>query len=156
MSRISLLTLLFTLILGCQGSPSSAQPTPSQPPAAKKDGRVTVNPDGPVFYEREASNHAITLARGHAQGAHTLKILPRGGYKINTQFPTKWTLQDKTIYGPKQFQLDKASGSLTITDKPTTALQGTLRFSVCTDEACEIKTVEITTQPSAPDNNTTL
>jgi hypothetical protein len=81
----------------------------------------------------------------------SIRVLPKGEYKINLEFPIKLKVSGSTAATPPQLELTaKQAARLTKAElllKPTFkvsapgshAFTGTLRFSVCTEKQCEIK-----------------
>jgi hypothetical protein len=100
--------------------------------------------------------YALTV-KGPASGklnaplVATIRVLPKGGYKMNLEFPTKLKVAGPASATPPQLELTaKQAAKLTKAElllKPTFkvnapgvhAFAGTLRFSVCTEKLCELK-----------------
>jgi hypothetical protein len=105
----------------------------------------------------EAKPYAIAV-KGPAAGkvgaalAATIQVTPKGEYKMNLEFPTKLKVSGPAAASPQQLELTaKQATKLTKAElllKPTFKVsaagshtfKGTLRFSVCTEKQCEIKT----------------
>jgi hypothetical protein len=106
---------------------------------------------------RTAGSYAITVKapspvkKGEAATA-VIQVMPRGPYKINLEFPLRLKVGGPASASPRELQLTaKQAAKMTKSElvlKPSFkltaggehAFSGTLRFSVCTDAQCEIKT----------------
>lgn len=83
--------------------------------------------------------------------AATVQVVPKGPYKINLEFPLKLKVSGPASATPRELQLTgKQAAKLTKAElvlRPSFKVgaagshpfKGTLRFSVCTDAQCEIK-----------------
>jgi hypothetical protein len=87
--------------------------------------------------------------------AATVRVVPRGRYKINLEYPTKLKVQGPAAATPGEATLTaKQAAKLdasVILFKPAFRLKaagnhafsGKIRFSVCTEEQCEIKNEKV-------------
>jgi hypothetical protein len=105
----------------------------------------------------EAKPYALTV-KGPSAGkvgaalAATIQVTPKGEYKMNLEFPTKLRVSGPAAASPQQLELTaKQATKLTkaelllrpafkVSAAGSHTFKGTLRFSVCTEKQCEIKT----------------
>lgn len=127
--------LILCLVAACNGKSGGS----SQPP---------VTPRGPSF---ALSVEAPPEVKVGGESAPSIRVVPRGGYKVNMEYPTKLQVKAPSGVSPAEETLPRARAAThtegEILYKPTFkletagehAFQGTLRFSVCTKQQCEIK-----------------
>lgn len=116
---------------------------------AKRGGNQAPGPPFALTVEAPAEGRAGT------ELAATVRVVPRGRYKINLEYPTKLKVQGPAAATPRETTLTaKQAAKLdasVILFKPAFrlgaagdhAFSGTIRFSVCTDEQCEIKNEKV-------------
>jgi len=93
-----------------------------------------------------------------------VKVVPRGGYKVNLEYPTRLQVKGPAGVSPGEATLGaKQAATLTAAeilfrpafkiDAPGDhAFEGSLRFSVCTDKQCEIKNEKVKWVARVPAN----
>jgi len=130
--------LQLLLMLGLVAACSTKSNGPAQP----------VTPSGPSF---ALSVEAPPEVKVGGESAPSIRVVPRGGYKVNMEYPTKLQVKAPAGVSPAEETLPKAKAARhtegEILFKPAFklesagehAFQGTLRFSVCTKQQCEIK-----------------
>ncbi len=140
-----LLVLVFLLSsgVGCSSKASSAPPAGQEIASANES--------------RGRTPYAITIkapdpATVGDPVVATIQVVPRGPYKINLEFPFKLQVTGGTSVSPQALEMTaKEAATLTTSElllRPTFKVavagahrfKGRLRFSVCTDKLCEIKT----------------
>ena len=92
---------------------------------------------------------------GGAELAARVRVVPRGGYKVNLEYPTKLSLKGSAGAAPaapvitakQAARMTKSELLMTPAVKAsqagTHAVTAELKFSVCTDQVCEFKSVPL-------------
>lgn len=121
--------------------------------ACKKSGEGDSAPAGGPPYQL-----TVTGPEGGSVGEPLkaqVQVEPRGGYKVNLEFPTKLevkgpagaTPEAVTLRGKDAAQLTEArlllEPTFTVAGAGEHRFSGTLKFSVCTEKLCEIKNEEV-------------
>jgi hypothetical protein len=142
--RAVAVALLAVCCAGCKRDPAEGQAAGS---AADKSYRVTVEPP--------AAGRV-----GEALVA-TIRLEPRGIYKVNLEYPTKLTVSGPAAATPRRLELrakdaaklDKGVGvfkpAVKLAEGGKHPFTATFKFSVCTEELCELKTEKLTWTASA-------
>lgn len=138
------LTVILAL-LGCSRVASSSA-DPAGAPAGAAAAPAT----------RTTAAYALTLktptaVKKGAQSAAEIQVVPRKPYHINLEFPLKLIVAGPATARPTQLTMSAKQASkltkselvlrpaFTLGSPGAHAFSGTLRFSVCTDAMCEIK-----------------
>jgi hypothetical protein len=91
----------------------------------------------------------------------TIRLEPRGPYKVNLEYPTKLTVSGPPAATPRRLELrakdaarlDKGAGvfkpAVKLAEGGKHPFAATFKFSVCTEELCELKTEKLTWTASA-------
>ncbi|MCC6746489.1 MAG: hypothetical protein IT371_02460 [Deltaproteobacteria bacterium] len=152
--RISPALVLLAFAAGCEktsASPSSAPGAVAAPvvPAGGGGAKETAS----AMYEVKLDPPAAT-AVGQAAVA-TVRLLPKGGYKVNLEYPIKLTVTGPAAATPARLELvgkdaarfDKTEAqfkpSVKLGAAGAHAFKATFKFSVCTDKQCELKSEEL-------------
>lgn len=146
------LTAGFALLcVGCKNGSSGASKTPapaSSLSAASGGSQQTTKP-----YTLSVTAPAPGKV-GSALTA-TVKLVPRGGYKVNLEYPTKLIVRasaastpEKTLTAKDAAEITTARAlfkpSVTLTKVGTHDVKAEFKFSVCTKALCELKRETLT------------
>jgi len=146
---ISFITSVLAVITLACNEPKAQDKTPAGQSAPAKGKKATpqaqINPKGPIFFEQQGSDHAVSLSKGQQDGALMLKVTPRAGHKMNLEYPIQFVLDDDTRIGKDRFKVSEQMGTLAIDNKTPQQAQGTFKFSVCTASSCVIREVRVAT-----------
>jgi hypothetical protein len=108
-----------------------------------------------------ADNYALSInapsAKASAKSTATIKIEPKGGYKMNLDYPTKLTLTAPDGVKIEKTKLTKADTDEVKVDKSAAAFEvkftaeskgkksftGEVKFAVCTENDCQNKVEKV-------------
>lgn len=142
--RRTSLVLIAVFAVGLPSCKQDAPPTNAAAGQATASGapfEVTVTPPAP--------------ATVGAAVAATVRLVPKNGYKVNLEYPTKLTVQAPAAGAPQSQELAKkeatklTAAEAVFTPKTTFSAAGehrvaaTFKFSVCTDKVCEMKSEKL-------------
>lgn len=157
-ASIALLAALSLLAAGCQSSSQATAEAPAKPaadsakPAADAKQPAAATPAKPAAKKGDAIfsvSDAVSEIKVGADGKATLKITPKAGFKINTEYPWKAALTapegitlKSAAFGKDTWSLDNKAASLEIPVQASAAgektIEGKLNFSICDDSRCEV------------------
>jgi hypothetical protein len=135
---------------GCNKQGDAETQKPSLVPAGSQAAKPSGKPAAPAFKLMVAAPAGKVGQELSAE----VKVVPRGEYKINLEYPHKLKVSGPAAASPKETALaakdakiSKAELSFKPTFKLTSAgehtFTGKLRFSVCTEKQCEIKAEKV-------------
>ena len=140
---------LLVALSACRDQPPTPAKDPSQARAVAAPATAPAAPPGDAkLYQLRVTPPAV-VASGEPSTA-TISVTPRAPYKINLEYPIKLFLRapppitpaTRTL-GPTDAATFSAEAlllrpSLTLPTAGTFAIEGELRFSVCTESQCEL------------------
>jgi hypothetical protein len=98
----------------------------------------------------------LSFGKGGASAVAAIQVIPKGGYKMNLEFPLKLKVSGPPAAKPRELEMTAKQATkltkallimkpvFTLTTPGAHAFKGTLRFSICTEKQCEIKTETLT------------
>jgi hypothetical protein len=109
---------------------------------------------------RSTASYALSVTdpapvKAGSRATARVRVVPRGAYKINLEFPLKLKVSGPAAASPRELLLTKKQAAklskaelllkpaFKLTGPGRHVFKGTLRFSVCTDAQCEIKTEKV-------------
>jgi len=145
-------------------APPAAAPPAAAPPAAAPAATPTAAADEPAgaaerkteprqSYQEEAFELSLTgPSAGKVEESleFVVRLEAKAGYKVNTEYPIKFTFESSAAVVPEVPVLKKENGSieksqaelrgkLKVTQPGAHSVAGKLSFSVCTEERCLIE-----------------
>lgn len=157
--RYAISTLIFLAVACGQRAPETASGTDDPGSATPTSGpAVPAAPAGPRVEQDSFVLEAVANAAGYTAGQAstvTIRLLPRGGWHVNQDFPVQVDLHapaelglakaqllraDAAAFDEQQFRFDAA---LTPVAAGPRTLGATVNFAICTDENCLPQRVEL-------------
>jgi hypothetical protein len=124
----------------------------NRPTETKPAVEAVVQGDAPAADE-PAGNFEVSLAdpdlKVGTAGTLTVQVVPKGGFKVNKEFPWRAALTGgagvqvpSEELGSDKWKLSEKAGSLevpvTVTETGDREVKGKLNFSVCNDDRCDV------------------
>jgi hypothetical protein len=148
MKRSSLPSIAFLVTIGLAVAACNKKgPDSEQLKAATSPGNKAAG---------EPYDVTVTPAEGKVEEpvAATVKVVPKGEYKVNLEYPHKLKVAGPEAATPREITLTKKQAKLSkaelrfqpsfkLSSAGSHSFKGTLRFSVCTEKQCEIKAEKI-------------